>query len=62
VQDGIPLAEVARLAGHKSTATTQKYAHLAERETSRVMAALGTPTNIAPSVPHAVIDAEADAV
>lgn len=62
VQDGIPLAEVARLAGHKSTATTQKYSHLAERETSRVMAALGTPSTVAPKLPHADVDAEFPAV
>lgn len=59
VQQGIPLVEVAKLAGHKSPSTTQKYAHLGERDTSAVMAALGTPGRVAPKVPHDSLDTEA---
>lgn len=48
-QAGVPLVEIGRLAGHASTATTQRYAHLAPTDTSRVFAALGIA---APSLPH----------
>lgn len=41
LQDGIPLAEVGRLLGHKSPLTTQRYAHLAETPSDAVLAALG---------------------
>lgn len=47
IQNGVPLAEVGRLMGHVSTATTQKYAHLADTPTDAVFAALG-----APNLPH----------
>lgn len=40
LQAGIPLAEVGRLMGHVSTATTAKYAHLAELPSQAVLAAL----------------------
>jgi len=43
IQDGIPLAEVGRLMGHVSTATTQRYAHLAEQDNSRILRALPNP-------------------
>lgn len=43
IQNGVPLAEVGRLMGHVSTATTAKYAHLAETPTDSVLAALGAP-------------------
>lgn len=43
IQAGVPLAEVGRLLGHVSTATTQKYAHLADTPTDAVLAALGAP-------------------
>ena len=48
IQSGVPLAEVGRLMGHVSTATTARYAHLAATPTDAVMAALG-----APLLPHA---------
>lgn len=51
IQSGVPLAEVGRLMGHVSTATTQKYAHLADTPTDAVMAALG-----APILPHVALD------
>lgn len=43
VQRGVPLVEVARLMGHLSTATTQRYAHLAPRDDSSVLDALPAP-------------------
>lgn len=43
LQAGVPLAEVGRLLGHKSPATTNKYAHLARRPDEQIMAALGAP-------------------
>lgn len=44
IQDGIPLAEVGRLMGHASTATTARYAHLAEQDNTRILRALPNPT------------------
>lgn len=49
-QAGVPLLEIGRLAGHVSPATTQRYAHLAPQDASRVLAALG---GFAPLLPHA---------
>ena len=48
----VSLAEVGRLMGHVSTATTAKYAHLADTPTDAVMAALGAPLlpHVAPAV------------
>lgn len=43
LQQGIPLAEVGTLLGHVSTQTTQKYAHLGERPSAAVLAALAAP-------------------
>lgn len=57
-QAGVPLVEIGRLAGHASTTTTQRYAHLAPTDTSRVFAALGS---LAPLLPHAA-DAEVVAI
>jgi integrase len=51
LQAGVPLAEVGRLLGHRSTATTARYAHLAETPTAAVLAAL---------VPHESPTASAD--
>lgn len=48
LQAGIPLAEVGRLLGHRSTATTDRYAHLAETPTDAVLGALAAPRK-----PHA---------
>jgi len=49
LQDGISLAEVGRLLGHKSPLTTQRYAHLAETPSAAVLAALGQgPASAAP--------------
>lgn len=48
IQNGVPLAEVGRLMGHVSTATTAKYAHLADTPTDAVMAALGIPVPLGP--------------
>lgn len=42
LQDGIPLAEVGRLLGHKDSHTTARYAHLAEVPSEAVLAALGS--------------------
>lgn len=58
IQNGVPLAEVGRLMGHVSTATTAKYAHLADTPTDAVMAALGTPSAVlaAPDLPHEDLD------
>ena len=41
LQDGISLAEVGRLLGHKDPHTTQRYAHLAATPSVAVLAALG---------------------
>jgi integrase len=41
LQDGVPLAEVGRLLGHVSPVTTQRYAHLAELPSQRVLQAIG---------------------
>jgi integrase len=43
LQAGIPLAEVGRLLGHRSLATTMRYAHLAETPRDDVLAALSRP-------------------
>lgn len=66
IQNGVALAEVGRLMGHVSTATTAKYAHLADMPTDAVMAALGAvpvpagpvrvPALAAPTLPHAALD------
>lgn len=53
IQSGVPLAEVGRLMGHASTATTAKYAHLADTPTAAVLSALGgAPVLAAPDLPH----------
>lgn len=41
IQDGVPLAEVGRLLGHVSPLTTQRYTHLADVPSQRVLQALG---------------------
>ncbi|GAA1403964.1 tyrosine-type recombinase/integrase [Oerskovia paurometabola] len=41
IQDGVSLAEVGRLLGHVSPLTTQRYAHLADVPSERVLQALG---------------------
>lgn len=43
LQDGVPLAEVGKLLGHKSWATTMRYAHLAETPKLHVLRALPAP-------------------
>jgi integrase len=43
LQKGIPLADVGKLMGHKSTQTTAIYAHLAETPSAAVLAALAAP-------------------
>lgn len=43
VQDGVPLLRVAQLLGHKSTRTTEIYAHLAPANIDDVRAALRAP-------------------
>lgn len=43
VQDGVPLLRVAQLMGHKSTRTTEIYAHLAPASVDDVRAALRQP-------------------
>ncbi|KQQ43706.1 tyrosine-type recombinase/integrase [Nocardioides sp. Leaf307] len=43
LQAGVPLAEVGKATGHRSTQTTDKYAHLAETPTAAVLAALAAP-------------------
>lgn len=50
LQSGIPLAEVGRLLGHVSVATTQKYAHLSDVPSAAVLAALSQKN--APRKPH----------
>lgn len=58
-QEGLPLAEIGRMLGHRSTQTTDKYAHLAAQPNEAVLAALrGT-------VPHeshtgAMVEAESE--
>lgn len=59
VQDGRPLEEIAQLAGHKSPATTKKYAHWGETPMVEVRASLGgNPMVSAPNLPHAALDGE----
>lgn len=43
IQGAVSLAEVGRLMGHVSPATTQRYAHLADTPTAAVVTALGAP-------------------
>jgi integrase len=43
IQAGVPLAEVGRLLGHVSSATTEQYAHLAETDSSAILRALRRP-------------------
>ena len=43
IQDGVSLAEVGRLLGHVDPKTTQRYAHLAEVPTEKVLKALSSP-------------------
>lgn len=43
LQAGVSLAEVGQLLGHKSSATTQRYAHLGEVRHATVLAALPAP-------------------
>lgn len=43
LQAGVSLAEVGQLLGHKSSATTQRYAHLGEIRHAAVLAALPAP-------------------
>lgn len=50
LQNGVPLAEVGRMMGHKSTQTTAGYAHLAEPPSAAVLAALAAPRK-----PHDVL-------
>jgi integrase len=52
IQGGVSLAEVGRLLGHVSPLTTQRYAHLAETPSDRVLAALPNPTVRATPVPQ----------
>ena len=40
VRDGVSLAEVQRLLGHRSSATTERYSHLGQSQNERVLAAL----------------------
>lgn len=51
LQAGYPLAEVGKLMGHRSTQTTDKYAHLAETRSIDVLAALADPRK-----PHGKVD------
>lgn len=51
LQNGVDLAEVGRLMGHRSPSTTQKYAHLARRPDEKIFAALPAPAE----VPHATV-------
>lgn len=44
LQAGISLAEVGRLLGHESPSTTQRYAHLSEVPSERILDALGPAT------------------
>lgn len=44
IQDGVPLAEVGRLLGHVSPITTQRYAHLAEKDHTHILRALRDPS------------------
>lgn len=52
IQGGVPLAEVGRILGHKSPSTTQKYAHLADRDASTVTAVFSRPADVAPRLPQ----------
>ncbi len=54
-QAGVPLLEIGRLAGHVSPTTTQRYAHLAPQDASRVLAALG---GTATHLPHEAVSAD----
>lgn len=40
IQGGVPVEEVRRLMGHQSILTTQRYVHLAEMPTAKILAAL----------------------
>lgn len=52
IQGGVSLAEVGRLLGHVSPLTTQRYAHLAETPSEKVLAALPDPSVRATDVPQ----------
>lgn len=43
LQDGVPLAEVGKLLGHVSPITTQRYAHLTEKDNTHILRALRNP-------------------
>lgn len=52
LQDGVELARVGQVMGHRSTATTQKYAHLGKPQHDRIKSALA-----APILPHVATEA-----
>lgn len=56
IQGGVSLAEVGRLLGHVSPLTTQRYAHLAETPSERVLAALPDPSRRAADVPQRCVN------